>query len=99
MRALLAQVRISNAVSSFNKLWTTKVLSKSRAAKLESNKNEPNFNGVYPMNNLPKIKDGAYVINLNEYKSIGTHWIVLYVNAENVTYFDSFEVEHMSNKI
>ena len=51
------------------------------------------------MNNLPKLKDGAYVINLNEYKSIGTYWIVLYVNAGNVTYFDSFEVEHMSNKI
>ena len=27
--------------------------------------NEPKFNGVYPRNNLLKIKDGAYVINLN----------------------------------
>ena len=34
---------------------------------------EPKFNGVYSRNNLPKIKDGAYVINLEEYKSIGTH--------------------------
>ena len=32
----------------------------------------------------------AYVINLDEYKSIGTHWIALYVNAKNVSYFDSF---------
>ena len=34
--------------------------------------NEPKFNGVYLRNNLSKIRDGAYVINL-EYKSIGTH--------------------------
>ena len=41
--------------------------------------NEPKFNDVYSRNNLPKIKDGAYIINL-EFKSIGTHWIVLELN-------------------
>ena len=40
--------------------------------------NEPKFNGVYSRNNLPKIKDGAYVINLDEFKSVGTHWITHY---------------------
>ena len=45
------------------------------------------------------MKDGAYVINLNEHVSIGTHWIVLYVNAKNETYFDSFGVEHIPKKI
>ena len=49
--------------------------------------NEPKFNGVYSRNNLPKIKDGAYVINLDEYRSIRNHWIALYVNVDNVTYF------------
>ena len=59
--------------------------------------NKPKFNCVYSRNNLPKRKEnGAYVINLNEYKSIGTHRMALYVNAENVTYFHSFEVEHTS---
>ena len=52
--------------------------------------NEPKFNDFYFKNNLSKIKDGAYIINLDEYESIGTHWIALYVNAKNVTYFDSF---------
>ena len=33
---------------------------------------------------------GAYVVNVDEYKPIGTHWIALSVNSENVTYFDSF---------
>ena len=43
--------------------------------------NEPEINGVYSRNNLAKIKDGKYVINLDEYKLIGTHWIALYVNG------------------
>ena len=47
--------------------------------------NEPKSNGVYSRNSLPKIKDGSYVINIDEYESIGTHWIALYVNNNNVT--------------
>ena len=61
--------------------------------------NEPKFSGVYSGNNLPKIKDGTYVINLDEYKPIGTRWVALNVNAENVTYFDSFRVEHVPKEI
>ena len=61
--------------------------------------NEHNFNGVYSRNNLLKIKDGVYVINLDEYKSIQTHWIVLYVNDNNVIYFDSFGVEKIPKEI
>ena len=61
--------------------------------------NEPKFNGIYSRNNLPKIKDGAYVINLDKYESIGTHWIALYVNANNILYFDSFGVEHIPKEI
>ena len=61
--------------------------------------NEPKFNGIYSRNNLPKIKDGAYVINLDKYESIGTHWIALYVNANNILYFDSFGVEHFPKEI
>ena len=52
-------------------------------------KNEPRFNGVSSRNNLPKsnfikwnsikkIKDGAYIINLDEYTNVGTHWIALF---------------------
>ena len=31
--------------------------------------NEPKLSGVCSRNNLPKIKDGAYVINLDEFKA------------------------------
>ena len=61
--------------------------------------NEPKYNGVYSRNNLPKIKDGTYIINLDEYESIGTRWIALYVNDNNVTYFNSLGVEHMPKEI
>ena len=33
---------------------------------------------------LPKEKDEAYVINLDGYESIGTHWIALYMNGSNI---------------
>ena len=57
--------------------------------------NEPKVNGVYSRNNLSKINGEAYIIDLDEYESMGTHWIALYANDNNVTYFDSFEVEHI----
>ena len=62
--------------------------------------NEPRFNRVYSRDNLPnKIKDGAYIINLDGYSDIGTHWIALYSLNNNVTYFDSFRVEHIPKEI
>ena len=60
--------------------------------------NKPRFNGVYSGDNLPKTNDGAYVINLDKYSDIGTHWVALYVN-NNVTYFGSFDVEHIPKDI
>ena len=48
---------------------------------------------------MPKtIKKGAYVINLDKYNDLGTHWIALYV-SNNCIYFDSFDVEHIPNEI
>ena len=60
--------------------------------------NEPKFNGTYSKNNLPKIKDEAYVTNLDEYKSIGSHWNALYVN-NNVTYYDALELNIFPKKL
>ena len=82
--------------------------------------NEPRFNGVFSRDNLPNnnicskelgsaVKNGAYVINLDEYHDIGTYWVALYVqstsvydtyvNNKIVTYFDSFGVEHIPKEI
>ena len=62
---------------------------------MQKYQNEPRFNGFYSRDNLPKIRDVAYVINLDEYSDIGTHWVALYVQNNNVIYFDSFGVEHI----
>ena len=57
-------------------------------------------NLVYSRDNLhDKIKDEAYVINLDEYSDIRTHRIALYVFNNNVTYFDSFGVQHIPKEI
>ena len=48
--------------------------------------NEPKFNGVYSRNNVSKIKDWVYAINLDEFKWIGTRWKALYVNGNNIRY-------------
>ena len=62
--------------------------------------NEPRFNGVFSRNNLPKnIKDGAYVINLDEYADLGAHWISLFCNRNEIVYSDSFGVEHVAKEI
>ena len=68
-------------------------------------KTELRFNGVYSRDNLSehsstKIYDGAYIINLDEYSDIGTHWVALYVqNNDNVIYFNSFGLEHIPKEI
>ena len=61
--------------------------------------NEPKFNGVNSRNDLPKIKDGPYIINLDEYESMKIHFLALYVNDNNIIYFDIFGVEHFPKEI
>ena len=62
--------------------------------------NEPRFNGVFSRDNSSKkIKDGAYVINLDEHADTGTHWIALFCVRDEVIYFDSFGVEHIPKEI
>ena len=47
---------------------------------MEYYENESRFNGVYSRDNLPnKIKDGEYVLHLDEYSDIVIHWNALYV--------------------
>ena len=61
--------------------------------------NEPRFNGVYFKDNSPKIKDGTYIINLDEYSDIAPHRVALYIQNKDVTYFYSFWIEHIPKEI
>ena len=62
--------------------------------------NEPRVNGIFSRNNSPKkIKDGEYVINLDEYADVGTHCTALFFNRNEIVYFDRFGVEHVPEEI
>ena len=62
--------------------------------------NESRFHGVFSRNNLSKkTKDGAYVINLDEYADVGTHWIALFCNRNEIIYFNTFDVERVPEEI
>ena len=57
--------------------------------------NEPRFNGIYSRDNSlerssAEIKDRTYIINLDQYADIGTHWVALHVQNNDVIYFDFF---------
>ena len=69
--------------------------------KYKNEQNELRFNGVFSRDNLrKKIKDGVYVINLDEHKDTGTHWVALFCKKKGqIVYFDSFGVEHIPEEI
>ena len=46
-----------------------------------------------------KIKHVAYIINLDEYADVGTHWIASFYNRNEIVYFNSFGVEHAPEEI
>ena len=47
----------------------------------------------FSTDNFPKIKYGAYFINLADKKSKGTHWVSLSIDRNTVMHFDSFGTE------
>ena len=78
---------IFNAASSFNKFWDK-----------EYYQNEPKFNCIYSINNLPeKIKDGTFIIN--EYADVDTHWTALFCKRNETVFFNSFGVQHVPKEI
>ena len=54
---------------------------------------EPRFNGVFSTSKLPKIKDGAYVLNLDDKKGNRTHWVSLLIDRNAAVYFGSSGIE------
>ena len=57
------------------------------------------MNGVFSRNYLPRIKDEAYVINLDDKNSKGAHWVSLFVNKNLSVYFDSFGIEYITQEV
>ena len=60
---------------------------------------EPRCNGFYLRNNLPRIKDGAYVINLDHENIKGTQWVSLFIDKKLAIHFDSFGIEYIPQDV
>ena len=48
---------------------------------------------------MHRIKDGTYLINIDETNSKGTHWVSLFIDKNLAVYSDSFEIEYIPQKI
>ena len=57
------------------------------------------FNGIFSRNNWPRIKDGAYLINLDDKNSKGTYWASLFIDRNLAVYFDSFEIKYIPQEV
>ena len=60
---------------------------------------EPRFDSVFSKINLLRIKDGAYVISLDNKKSKGAHWVSLFIDRNTAVYFDSFKIEGILQEV
>ena len=54
---------------------------------------------LFSGNNLPRIKDGAYAISLDDKNSKGTHWVLLFNDRNLAVYFDSFVIEYIPQEV
>ena len=48
---------------------------------------------------LPKVKDRGYVINLDDKNCKGTHWVSLFIYKNLAVYFDSFRIEYIHQEV
>ena len=60
---------------------------------------ETRFNVVFSKDDLPRIKDGEYSINLDDKQSKGTYWISIFIDKNTAVYFDSFGTEYIPQEV
>ena len=53
------------------------------------------FNCVFLRNIIPRIKDGACVVNLNDKNSKGRQWVSSFIDENTAVYLDSFGIEYI----
>ena len=57
------------------------------------------MNSVFSKDNLPRIKDGACVINFDDIQRKRVHWVSLFIDINAAVYFDSFEIEYIPREV
>ena len=53
----------------------------------------PVFRDVYPINRLPPIRNGAFVVNTATSDHPGLHWVAAWVRDDVIEYFDSYALQ------
>ena len=54
---------------------------------------------MFLRNNLLRIKDGVYVINLDDKISKETHLVSLFIDRDIAVYFNSFGIEYIPQEV
>ena len=62
-------------------------------------KYDSRFNGLFSRHNLFRIKDGVYVINLDDKQSEVTHWVSLFIDKNIAVYFYCSVIEYISQEV
>ena len=53
----------------------------------------------FSRNNLPRIKDGVYAVNLDDKKSKETDWVSLFIDRNKAAYFNYFGIEYIPQEV
>ena len=67
-------------------IWIKSFISVSSFKQCRDYYYKPRFNGIFARNNLPRIKDRAYVINLDDKNSKVTQWVSLFIDKNTAVY-------------
>ena len=57
------------------------------------------FNGIFSRDNLTRIKNETFIINIDDKQSIGAHWVSLFTDRNTTMYFDSLSIEYIPQEV
>ena len=60
---------------------------------------EPRFSDLFSRNNLPRIKDAAYAINLVDKNSQRTHSVWEHIDRNSALHFEFFRIEYIPQEV
>ena len=54
---------------------------------------------MFSRNNLPRMKNGAYVINIDDKNSKETHWASFFIDRKTAIFIDFFGIEYIPQEV
>ena len=56
------------------------------------------YHGEFPMDQLPTLQPGAYIINTDDHDEPGEHWLAVYYDKD-IEYFDSYGLKPLDSRL